>query len=87
MWDWNWCDIPDLTAVLGNCSIRRELTRLGDTDNSHFGPLVIVSVCFVTLFLGINVRVEIEACDVVVTAISQVFKDWMDDLSVTEESR
>jgi len=78
--------VPDLRAVLCNSSIRRELAGLGNTDDGHFGPLSVVAIGLVNAILGIDVTIEIEAGDIVITAILQMVEDWMHDVSVTEEA-
>lgn len=85
--NWNGLSIPDLRAVLSNGPVRGELTRLGNTDDCHFSPLSIVPVSLINAILGINVAVEIEAGDVVVTAILQMVEDWVNNTGVTEEAR
>ena len=86
MWNWNWLDIPNVTAVLRDSSVGRELSRVGYTFNGHLSPLSIVSIGCISTLLGINVGVEIEASDVVVTSVSQSIKLWVNNASVTEES-
>jgi len=78
--------VPDLRAVLGNGSIRRELTRLGNTNDGHFSPLSVVTVSLVNTLLGFDVAVEIEAGDIVITTVLQMVQNWVHDLSITEEA-
>lgn len=78
--------VPDLTAVLRDGTVRAELARLGDTDDGHLVPLALVLVNGIDALLSVNVRVEVEAGDVVITTVGQVVKDGMNNLSVTEEA-
>ena len=72
-------NIPDLAAVLGDGSITAEFARVGDTNDSHLSPFFVVSVCVISFVLSIDVRVEIEACDVVVTAVAKGIDDRVHD--------
>ena len=78
--------VPDLTAVLRNGTVRTELARLGDTDDGHLVPLALISVGGIDAILSINVRVEVEAGDVVIATVSQLVKDGVNNISVTEEA-
>lgn len=86
MWDWNGLDIPNLVAVLRDGSIGGELAREGNTLDGHLGPFSIVSVGCINNILGVDVRIEIEAGNVVVATIRKSVEDWVDNLSVTEEA-
>ena len=82
----NWLDVPDLTTVLRDGSIRRELARHRDTFNGHLGPFSVIFIGSVNNRLCFNIRVEIEAGDIVVTAVLKTIEDWVDNVGVTEEA-
>lgn len=50
------------------------------------GPFLIVSVGCINNILGFDVSVEIEAGNVVIATIGKSVKDWVDNLSITEEA-
>lgn len=80
-------NLPDVAAILSDGSIRGELAGFDDTKNSHLIPFLYVFVDCVNSFLGIDVGVEIEASNVVIATVSQVIKNGVNNLSVTEEAR
>jgi len=86
MWDWHWLNVPDLAAIFRDGSIGRELSRLGNTFNSHSCPLFVVSVGCVNNSLSVDVSVKIEAGNVMISTIGQTVKDWVNNLSISEES-
>jgi hypothetical protein len=86
MWDWHWLNVPDLAAIFGNSSIGGELSRLGNTFNGHGCPLFVISVGCVNNILSVNISVEIEAGNVMISTIGQTVKDWVNNLSISEES-
>ena len=79
-------DVPDFGAVLRDGTVTRELAGLSETLNGHLGPFVVVSVGLITLVLGVDVGVEIEAHDVLITSVGHVFDDWLHDGNISEES-
>jgi hypothetical protein len=79
--------LPDVTAILCDGSIRGELSGFDDTEDSHLIPFLSVSVDSVNSLLSIDVGVEIETSDIVIATVSQVIKDGVNNLSVTEEAR
>jgi len=55
MWDWNGFDLPDVFAVLLDCSVAAEEAGAGDSSYGHFGPLSVIAVCVVGLLLGAQI--------------------------------
>lgn len=57
--DFNRLDVPDLFGILVDSSIAAELASPQSIQNGHAVPLGFVHVCFVHLFLGLDVSLEI----------------------------
>jgi hypothetical protein len=68
-------------------SIRGEEARHGNTLDGHLCPFSVVFVGLVNFFIGLNVWIEIEAGDVVISAFSQVVQNVVAHLGITEEAR
>ena len=72
---WNRFDVPDLAAVLRDRSVAAELARVSDSGDSHLSPLLVVPISVVGFVLRVDVRIKIEASDVIITAIAKGVDD------------
>ena len=52
-------NVPDVSEVLANGSIGRELAHAGHVENGHFCPAGFVTKCLVYVRLAVYIRLEI----------------------------
>ena len=87
-WHWSrdWLNVPNFVAVLSNGAIAAKLSRLGKTSDGHFCPFIVVTIGVIYFDLGLDIRVEIKAGDILISTITQLINDWMNNFDITEEA-